>query len=231
MRRILFQSLLVLVSCTALAGQNALAEAEQLATAEQYASSSAALLNFIEDHPQRKHDIARAWWLHSQNQLALGEIDAARAANDSSLLHRNRLRSRDIAENYWLRGKIELGANRADRALEALNLGMNFLIEDPLIFADLHVLSGRAYAALNHKDDAQDAFATAFDILSIELGDSHEALADLYFQWGQALHLMQELGPAREKWIQAYHIFPNGWQKATTALWIWRITHHLRYQE
>ena len=86
-------TLLFFLLCGALPGQNALRDAEELTRQHAYEASSARLLAFIEEHPERKYDLGRAWALHSYNLLQQGKPEMALTANEKSFHLRRQLRS------------------------------------------------------------------------------------------------------------------------------------------
>lgn len=223
---------LLIIGCLFLGGlsaQNALSQAEQLTAKQAYEASSDALLDFIQQNPHRKYDVARAWWLIGQNRLALRDFAGAEAANHTSLQKRTILRAIDeIVYNYWLLSKIKLAQRDEIAALQAANQAMNMLIEDPLVYADLHLLAGRAYAHLGQTEDAASSFATAEEILSIELGPDHPEMGLVHFYWAELLHREKEYEEALLHYQQAYRTLESDRDKAIDLLQIWRLKSLLR---
>jgi len=204
MRAILFASLFFLLSA-ALPGQNALQNAEKLSAQYAYEASSAELMQFIEAHPERKYDLGRAWALHSFNLLRLGKMEAAREANRKSFDLRRQLRSPEITENYLRAAQIDMNAKDYGAALVSAEQGMQMLIENPRVYADLNLYAAKALYKLNRKEEAQQYFDTARDVLLIEVGKADPAYADLLYQGGRIQEEREAFAEAFQLYAKAYH--------------------------
>ncbi|MEM9261468.1 MAG: hypothetical protein AAGA62_17645, partial [Bacteroidota bacterium] len=163
--------LLLCLFSTLVGAQNPLRDAELLSADREYAASSALLTTFIEEHPQRKYDLSRAYFLHSYNLLQLGQLPEAREANTASLELRRRLRSENMAENYLRDAQISLQEGDGERALMEAQSGMQMLIDDPVVYADLNLFAARALTFLGRYDEGWEYLRTAQDVLAIELGE------------------------------------------------------------
>lgn len=197
-------------------GQNALRDAEDLSAQRKYEASSAQLLAFIDDHPERKYDLGRAWSLHSYNLLRQGKGEEARTANDRSFNLRRQLRSPEISENYLRAAQIDIAAKRYGDALAAAEQGMQMLIENPRIYADLNFYAAKALYKLGRPEEAEDYFATARDVVLIEVGASDRAYANLLYQGG----LIQI---ERKAYSEALTLLANAYYAATDTLFRTRI--------
>lgn len=177
-------SIITLFFTVGLFGQNALRDAERLSEQQEYEASSAQLLSFIDSHPERKYDLGRAWALHSYNLLRQGKGEEARTANDKSFNLRRQLRSPEISENYLRAAQIDIAAKQYRDALAAAEQGMQMLIENPRIYADLNFYAAKALYKMGRPEEAQEYFATARDVVLIEVGTSDRAYANLLYQGG-----------------------------------------------
>lgn len=197
-------------------GQNALREAERLSDQQQFVASSVQLLAFIDSHPERKYDLGRAWALHSYNLLCQGKGEEARTANDKSFNLRRQLRSPEICENYLLAAQIDMAAKRYGDALAAAEQGMQMLIENPRIYADLNFYAAKALYQMGRPEEAQEYFSTARDVVLIEVGANDRAYASLLYQWG----LLQI---KRRSYAEAFSLLATGYYSATDPLYRSRI--------
>lgn len=186
MKALLFTLLFIIVG-NGLFAQDALQEARLLSDRHDYHQSSSLLLTYIDEHPQRKYDLGRAWMLYSYNLMKVGELVKAKEANDRSLNLRMQLRSGDIAENYLQAAQISLSNNRSDDALVAAQQGMQMLIENPRLYADLNLLAAQALNLMGRYDEANRYFQTAREVLTIELGTDSPAYGMLLRSGGRLL--------------------------------------------
>ena len=208
-----------------LLGQNALREAELLSQEREYAASSERLLAFIEAHPERKYDLGRAWSLHSFNLLEQGKNEQARSANEKSFELRRQLRSPAITENYLRSAQIDKQVKRNGDALAAAEQGMQMLIENPRVYADLNLYAAKALHKLNRRQEADDYFSTARDVLLIEVGTMDQAYAQLLYQGA----LMQE---ERKAYAEAFTLLATAFYAAKAPLFRTRmlLKAHQMYQ-
>lgn len=187
-----------------LAAQDALEPALLLTQRQQYAESSAWLAKYIEQHPQRKYDLGRAWYLDSENQLHLGQYPAALAANDQSIRYRQQLRTMDLAENYLRRAQIYQALQEPTNALVAVQQGMDMLIEDPRLYADMNVLAAQILIRLGNYTEANEYLRVATDVLAVEVGTGDPTYGSVVYKAGCALELEGESGAAFSSFAQAY---------------------------
>ncbi len=187
-----------------LAAQDALGPALLLTQQQQYAESSAWLAKYIEQHPQRKYDVGRAWYLDSENLLQLGQYPAALDANDQSIRYRQQLRTMDLAENYLRRAQIYQAMQEPTNALVAVQQGMDMLIEDPRLYADMNVLAAQILIRLGNYTEANEYLRVATDVLAVEVGTSDPAYGSVAYKAGCVLELEGESRAAFTSFAQAY---------------------------
>jgi tetratricopeptide (TPR) repeat protein len=198
--------------------QDALREARQLSDQHAYQQSSQLLMTFIQDHPQRKYDLGRAWILHSHNLLQGGNLEQAKVANDHSLNLRMQLRSPEIAENYLQATQIHLANERPDDALVTAQQGMQMLIENPLLYAELNLSAARALNLMGRYDDANRYFQTAIDVLVIEVGTSDIAYGQLLRSGGRLLAQQKQYESALQRLAVSYATLSDSIEKVKTLL-------------
>lgn len=184
--------------------QDALQEARRLSTLHDYQESSSMLLTFIEEHPQRKYDLGRAWVLHSYNLLQIGQLVAAKEANDRSLNLRMQLRSSDLAENYLQATLISLANGNPEDAVVTAQQGMQMLIENPRLYADLNLGAARALNQMGRHDEANRYFQTALEVLVIEVGTKDVAYGQLLRAGGRLLQEQKQYEKAFERLVASY---------------------------
>lgn len=184
--------------------QDALEPAMLLTQRQQYAESSAWLAKYIEQHPQRKYDLGRAWYLDSENLLQLGQYPAALAANDQSIRYRQQLRTMDLAENYLRRAQVYLAMQEPTDALVAVQQGMDMLIEDPRLYADMNVLAAQILIRLGNYAEANEYLRVATDVLAVEVGTNDPAYGSVAYKAGRVLELEGEPLAAFAAFAQAY---------------------------
>ncbi|MEL7425950.1 MAG: hypothetical protein AAFN81_23360 [Bacteroidota bacterium] len=214
--RVWFLILLCLTIGSNLLGQNALRDAELLSKEREYVSSSEQLLAFIDTHPERKYDLGRAWSLHSYNLLQQGKTEQARTANEKSFELRRQLRSPAITENYLRLAQIDMEIMRYGDALAAAQQGMQMLIENPRIYADLNLYAAKALQKLGRTEEADAYFSTARDVLLIEVGTADEAYAQLLYQGA----LMRE---ERQAYAEAFKLVATAYYAAQEPLFRTRL--------
>lgn len=202
--RIYFYIISTFLGLCSLCGQSTFDQAQKLADQQSYKSSSTLLINYIDHHPQRKYDIARAWWLHSYNLLQLGLLEEALQANTISLDLRRALRSNDAASNYLRQAEINVAALDYASALDASLQGMQLMIEDPVLFAELNWMSAKALLAMEHHKDGQEYLQTALDIIAIELGKKHQLYSEMAINAGFLSLKSESFNQARQYFQQAY---------------------------
>lgn len=176
-----------------------------LANKHAYAASNDALALFITNHPQRKYDVAQAWWLRSGNQLALGLPTKALADNETSLAIRQRLRSGDMALNYLRASEIHLVTQKSNEALYAAQEGMQMFIEDSRLFAELNLAAARALEQLNQSTEAASFVKTALDIAAIEFGTDSPAFGDISFAAAQIQQQQKKYYTAFQSYAKAFY--------------------------
>lgn len=192
-------------------GQNALREAELLSQQHEYESSSKLCLEFVAAHPERKYDLGRAWSLHSFNLLQQGKTELARTANEKSFDLRRQLRSPAITENYLRAAQIGMATKRYGDALAAAEQGMQMLIENPRIYADLNLYAAKALHKLGRFEEADAYFSTARDVVLIEVGPRDGAYAELLYQGA----MIQE---ERRAYAEAFTLLATGYYAAQDPL-------------
>lgn len=189
-----------------LAGQAAFEQAQRLSEQNQYLEAVRVLETYIKEHPDRRYDNSRAWWLLSYQWLQLDDLAAAEAANDSSFALRAAILSDEIAENYLRSGVIALRRGHFAKALNDLNRAGDLPIEDPRLFALVFAYRGQALSELGRWEEADQAFADAREMLLIADGAEHPDLATLYYDQGRAALLRGESTRAAELLQQAWAI-------------------------
>lgn len=185
-------------------GQATFEKAQYLTGVQSFDASSEILVAFINEHPQRKYDVARAWWLHSYNLLAKGLIKEASLANETSLELRKALRSTDAASNYLRQAEIEMVAKEFDEALNSALQGMQMMIEDAVLYAQLNMMCAKALTASEHYDEAQEYMNTALDILAIDLSKKHALYAEYAIDAGYLSLTAGAFDAARQHFQEAY---------------------------
>ncbi len=158
------------------------AEAENLYQKDDYEGSLATLEHFVDAYPDRKHDIASAYFLMSANFMKLEELDGAVWANQQSLELRNKLRTNEIVENCLRFGEIYLSYRQYDDALDHLLQAAEMPFEDPSVFADINFRLAEVYHALGNWEEAEKHYYRTSQILSIEYGEINEKLIPVYLQ-------------------------------------------------
>ena len=206
---------------TTLPAQDALAIADSLARQGQYAASSEQLLAFIEGHPDRRFDVARAWWLYARNQRNLGSWSTAYSGNQRSFNERRQLHSTDIVDNYLLFAELWLEKDDPEQALSALEDGFQQMIENPVRYAALYQLQGEAYSRMGEYVLADEAFAQAEAVLSIELGDDSPTLAPLWYAWAGSALRQGDFDQAARYWQAVYTQSDEPWLRARALLHLW----------
>lgn len=221
MKQGVFLLLLLLCALASAGAQNPLASAEKLAEEKQFRAASAELRRFIQTQPDRRFDVARAWYLHARNLYELGEWEAAGMANDSSFQQRRALRSGDTAENYLLQAEIELARNDASAALRSIDMALRQLIESSTLYAEILRVQGRAYLLAGDFAAAETAFGNAQVTLSIALGEDAPALAPIWRAGAESALRQGNWASALPKLKEAYRLADSGWLKAMVLLDLW----------
>lgn len=198
--------------------QDALKDARRLSSLHNYQQSSSLLLTFIEEHPQRKYDLARAWVLHSFNLLQVGQVAEAKEANDRSLNLRMQLRSSDLAENYLQAGLISLSNGNSENALVTAQQGMQMLIENPRLYADLNLCAARALNQMGRYDEANRYFQTALEVLIIEVGTNDTAYGQLLRAGGRLMKEQKQYTTAFERLAGSYFTLKDPVEKVKSLL-------------
>lgn len=189
----------------ALAQHPELEAALDLAASHDYSASNTALRTFIEVHPQRKYDVAQAWWAISGNLLALGQSQEAIKANETSLAIRQRLRSGGMALNFLRASEIHLAAGEGGEALYAAQEGMQMFIEDSRVFAELNLAAARALQQLKQTQEAQAFLKTALDIAAIEFGTDSSAYGEVSFAAAKIQQDQRKYYSAFQSYAKAYY--------------------------
>lgn len=172
--RIHFTFIIALFALVQLQSQSVFDQATTLSSKRAYEASSSLLLNYIEEHPQRKYDIARAWWMHSYNLLKRELFADAMQANEQSLVLRKELRLDEASANYLRQAEIHLVQENYVKSLNAAQRGMQFMIEDAALFAALNIIGAKAFVGLKQYEDALRYLETALSTIEIELGKQHQ---------------------------------------------------------
>ncbi|MEZ4986745.1 MAG: hypothetical protein R2795_17195 [Saprospiraceae bacterium] len=180
--------MVVFIGCNLhIQAQDALAEAVYLSNQGAYEASDSMLAHYIDQHPQRKYDVARAWYFRSYNLMQLGQFEEARSANDKSIDLRAQLRTMDTAENFLRHAQIDLRAGLYDQALNDAQQGMQMLIENPVLYAELNIAAAHALYQTGQSAEAINYLQTAADIIQVELhpkealfGHTSLRIANLY---------------------------------------------------
>lgn len=204
MKKVLFTLFCGLLFWPLLA-QNTLQSAIDYSKQKQYEQSTTILDAFIAENPQRKYDIARAWWWLSHNYLQLGQLEVAREANTTSLNMRIDLRSSDIAENYLQEAKIYLMTNDASSALVALQQGMQLFIEDPLVYAQLNFYAAKAMKQLGQYEDAAAYLDIAREVIIIEVGEKEPFYGEILYAQGEIQLQQKDYAAAFTSFSNAFH--------------------------
>ena len=97
-------------------------------------------------------------------------------------------------------------------ALAAAEQGMQMLIENPRIYADLNLYAAKALQKLRRYEEADEYFSTARDVLLIEVGTADEAYAQLLYQGA----LMQE---ERKAYAEAFTLLATAYYSAKEPLY------------
>ncbi|RMF00910.1 MAG: hypothetical protein D6772_05635 [Bacteroidetes bacterium] len=210
-----------------LCGQNALATAEALAADGNYQASNTLLQDYIANHPARRYDLGRAWWLLSANYLRDQQLEKARYANAQSILLRRQFSPTDLAENYLREAEIELAAKNPARALQAAEQGLQMPVADAELYVLLHLAAARAHAAQQQFARVDTYLETTASILAIELPPCSPAAIEAYYTaaelellrgneaaarhwYVQALCYDRNLARLRELFARIYALPPNG---------------------
>lgn len=212
---ILIQSIFLFSFSILLAQSDQLFEtAEQQYQDEAYEASLKTLEQFVDKFPDRKYDLASAYFLMSANFMKLKEMEGAVWANQQSLELRNKLRTDQIVENTLRFGEIYLQSRRYDDALSYLLQAIEMPFENPEIFAQVNFHLAEVYQALGDFEKADIYYYRTSQILSVEFGEDHEQLVTIYLQqarlalgfqdfekglmyFGQAEHLMSQAKVSR----------------------------------
>lgn len=217
MMRVVFMFFILLCGW-GVGAQDALDYAIRQTEQQRHAESAAWLDTYIAEHPQRKYDVGRAWWLKSYNLLQLGQYDEALAANDQSIRLRQQLRTMDIAENYLRRAQIYLAMNQASDALVAAQQGMDMLIEDPALYADLNVIAAQVLIRMGDYSEANEYLKIATDVLAVEVGTSDPVYGAVSYKAGCALTVEQDHAAAFAAFATAYHALQDPVQRMRALL-------------
>jgi hypothetical protein len=188
---------------TVLRSQNALAAAEALAAKQEYAASIMLLESYIDEHPARRYDLGRAYWLLSYNHLREGQLNAARTANSQSARIRRELRSGDLAGNYLRTAQIELAAKQPQAALAAAEQGLQMLVEDTELYVLLHLVAAQAHAAMGAYDWVEVYLETTASILAVELSPDSPAAIEAYYTSAALALQRDQYAVARHWYLQA----------------------------
>jgi hypothetical protein len=201
-----------------LVAQNTLQAARKYSEQKQYLKSANLLETFIAENPQRKYDVARAWWMQSYNQLQLGEVEAARESNTRSLNMRLDLRSSDIVENYLREAQLSLLNDDASSALVSLQQGMTMLIEDPLVYAQLNYYAAKAMKQLGQYGEASAYLDIAREVILIEVGESDPLFGEILYEQGELQLLQKDHAAAFESFSAAFYRLREPLKRAKSLL-------------
>ena len=177
---------------------------------QSFDASSAILIKYIENHPQRKYDVARAWWMHSYNLLEKGLLEEALVANETSLNIRQALRSDATPFNYLRQAEIFLIAKDYESAFNATQRGMELMIDDGKLYAELNFTAAVAINGLGHYDEALTYAQTALDIIIIELGKQHPLYSKFLYKTGLLLLSSSNYDTAHDYFRRAY-LYSDNW--------------------
>lgn len=194
------------VICQHLQAQAAFDQARRLSDQNQYLAAIDLLHTYIDEHPDRRYDNAKAWWLVSYNLLQLNDFNGAEAANDSSLALRAAILSDEVAENYLRSGVIALQRGNFSKALSDLNRAGDLPIEDPLLYALVFAYRGQVLSELARWPEADQAFSDAREMLVITEGEQHPDLASLYYDQARSWLLRENPDTALSLLNQALSI-------------------------
>lgn len=194
-------------------GQSAFDVAKKLSMNRSFDSSSTILINYIDNNPQRKYDIARAWWLHSYNLFKSGLLNEALSANETSLEMRKALRSDAAAFNYLREAEIHLAANHPELAFNAANHGMELMIEDGKLYADLNFICAVAINGMGHHTEALSFAQTSLDVITIELGTTDPLYSQYLYKTALLLLPAAQYETAQSYFRQAYQHTDNWFLK------------------
>jgi len=190
-------------------GQSAFDAAKELSMKRSFDSSSTILISYIEDNPQRKYDVARAWWLYSYNLLQKGLLNEALTANETSLDMRRALRSDAAAFNYLREAEIHLAASKHELAFNAAYHGMELMIDDGRLYAELNFICAISINGMGHHAEALSFAQTALNIVSIELGTEHPLYSQYLYKTALLLLPAEKYEQARSYFIEAYQYSDN----------------------
>jgi len=185
--------------------QQSLQSAIDYSTQKEYEASTAILDAFIIENPQRKYDIARAWSLLSYNYLQQGQLETAREANTTSLKMRLDLRSNDIVENYLQEAQIDLITNDPASALVSLQQGMQLMIEDPLLYAQLNFYAAKALKQMGQYEDASAYLEIAREVIIIEVGEKDPFYGEIIYAQGEIQLELKNYAAAFDSFSNAFY--------------------------
>jgi len=220
MKKVVFTTLIALAAWQ-LSAQDALKTARLLSREARFAASTELLTTFIQNNPQRKYDIGRALLLQSQNLLHLKELAAARETNGKSINLRMQLRSGDLAENFLQEAAISLAAGKPSDALVAAQQGMEMLIEDPLLYAQLNYYAAKALIVMGRFAEGNRYYQTATEVLAIEVGEQDPIFGQLLFEGGRLFDEQREYRAAFQQYARAYYILRDPVARTKALLWAW----------
>jgi hypothetical protein len=221
MKKVVFTTLVAL-AVWQLSAQDALETVRLLSSEARYAASTELLTTYIQNNPQRKYDIGRAWLLQSQNLLQMEQLAAAREANGKSINLRMQLRSGDIAENFLQETKISLAAGKPTDALVAAQQGMEMLIEDPLLYAQLNLYAAKALTTMGRFAEANRYYQTATEVLAIEVGEQDPDFGQLLFEGGRLFDDQRAYRAAFQQFARAYYTLRDPVARTKALYWAWR---------
>ena len=211
MRSLLLSISLIIASLSLSIAQpdNVFEKAESLYQEGDYEGSLRMLEQFVDQYPDRKYDLASAYFLMSANFMKLKEMDGAVWANQQSLELRNKLRTDQVVENVLRFGEIYLSSHRYDDALNHLLQAAEMPFENPEIFADINFHLAEVYQALGDLDLADDYYYRTSQILSVEFGETYEKLIPIYLQQARLALGSQDFSSAFSYYAQALALEEN----------------------
>lgn len=188
MKRMLLLAMICL--STILPGQNDqfFQKVDSLVQCQQFGEATTLLYQFIEDHPGRYFNHAKAYLLISKNDLKQGDVEAAIANNKKSMTLRERLLTDDVAENYLQLGAIYNKKQEYDQALSYLRKAKSLPLEDPQVLAQVNRLLASVLVEKGAVEEAIQYLEQAIKVLEIELGALHPDVGATCLQLGQTYH-------------------------------------------
>lgn len=160
-----------------------LLQAELLTEKKSYNESIEVLEQFVDEHPNRRYDIATAYYLMSKNYFFLKQYEGAIWTNEESYNIRNQIQAESqLVENCLQFGAIYIAQNEYDHALDYLETALNLPFEDPEIFANINYNLAKLLQSKGAFIEADRYYDNAAQILSIEFGDQYERLIPIYLQ-------------------------------------------------